>query len=249
MRPGPAVLNPVVARLTLSGLLGRRRALVLLLLPGVLLAVVIVFRLVGGVEEGVAVELLDGLGLGTMLPVLCVIVGTATIGPEIEDGSIVYLLSKPLPRGTIIRTKLAVAVLTSLVLGAVPIWVAGIVLLGTRDDVALTYAVVAAVATLGYCALFLLLGTLTSNAVVIGLVYAILWETTVAGLVPGARAVSIRQWAGAVGRAMAGPDAGRIGLTSGVSLPVGVVLLAVTVVGATWWATVRLRRLSLGTQE
>lgn len=242
-------MNAVVARLTLSGVLGRRRAAVLLLLPGVLLVVVVVVRLVGGTGEGAAVDLLDGLGLGTMLPVLCVVVGTSTIGPEIEDGAIVYLLSKPLARGTIVRTKLAVAVVTTLLLGAVPIGLAGLVLVGTRDGVALTYAVVAAVAATAYCALFLLLGALTGNAVVIGLLYAIIWETTVAGLVPGARAVSVRQWAGAVGESMLGSDADRLGLDSPVALPVAVVLLVVLVVVATWLATRRLRRLSLSAPE
>ncbi len=49
------------------------------------------------------------------------------------------------------------------------------------------YAVGAAVAGAAYCAVFLLLAVVTRNAVVVGLVYALLWETTVAGWYPARR--------------------------------------------------------------
>jgi len=188
---------------------------------------------------------LDQLGLGLVLPVLCVVVGTSVVGPEIEDGSIVYLLSKPLSRGAIARTKLLVAVATTWALGALPVGIAALVLPGTGVEVALTYTVVAAVAAVAYCAVFLLLGVLTGNAVVIGLLYALIWETTVGAIVPGARALSIRQWAVSIGEELLGTDADRIGLTSEVPTVVAVVLLVVITLGATWWATRRLRALSL----
>ena len=45
-----------------------------------------------------------------------------------------------------------------------------------------------------YAALFLLLGVLTRHAVVIGLVYALLWESLVGNFVPGAKVLSVQQW-------------------------------------------------------
>ena len=244
-------MSAVVARLTLAGLLGRRRVLVLALLPMVLLVVAVVFRLVAGAQEQVGVGVLDGLGLGTLLPVLCVVVGTSVIGPEIEDGAIVYLLSKPLPRGTILRTKLAVAIVVTWVLGALPVGVAGVVLLGTGDlGAAAVYTAVAAVAAVVYCALFVLLGVLTGNAVVIGLLYALIWETTVAGVVPGARALSVRQWALSLGEALLGPDAAaRLGVDADLVLPVALVLMVSVVLGATWCAIRLLGRLGLSAPE
>jgi len=179
-------VNATVAQLTARSLLGRRRVLILMALPVVLLLLCGAIRLLAGSDPQVGVGLLGGFALGTVVPLLGVIAGTGAIGPEIDDGSIVYLLSKPLSRPTIVRTKLVVASATAIVLSAVPTLIAGFVLLGTTDRIAVAYAVAAAAASLTYCAGFLLLAVVTRNAVVIGLIYALVWETVIGGYVPGA---------------------------------------------------------------
>lgn len=239
----------VIARLTVSGLLGRRRAAVLVVLPLVLLVLAGVFRAVGGQDLRTAVLLLSTLGLGTVVPLLCVVVGTGVVGPEIEDGSILYLLSKPLRRSLIVLSKLAVAVATSWALLVPSVLVAGVLLVGTAQRLAVAYALAAAVAAVAYCALFLLLAVLTRNAVVIGLLYALIWETTIAGVVPGARVLSVRQWAYAVAEAVAGDEAVRQGVDSDVGLTTSIVLLALVTGLASTYAVRRLRALRLGGQE
>ena len=246
MSTAPAV---VVARLTASTLLGRRRVLVLMALPAVLLVVAVLFRALAGARASTAVTLVGGLGLGTLVPLLCVIVGTGVIGPEIEDGSIVYLLAKPLRRPVIVVSKLAVAVVTAWVLAAVPILLAGLVLAGGSQRLAVAYAVGAVVAALAYCSVFLLLAVLTRNAVIVGLLYALIWETTVAGFVPGARSLSIRQWSLAVVEWIVGADAESLGAGSDVGLVTSVVALVVVTGAATVYAGVRLRSLRLTTTE
>ncbi len=236
----------VVARLTVSGLLGRRRAAVLMVLPLVLLVLAGVFRAAAGRDLDIAVLLLGNLALGTVVPLLCVVVGTGVLGPEIEDGSILYLLSKPLRRSSILLSKLGVAVLTAWALLVPAVLVAGLVLAGTGERLAVAYAVAAAAAAVAYCALFLLLAVLTRNAVVIGLLYALIWETTIAAVVPGARALSIRQWALALAEAVVGDDAVGLGVDSDVALGTAVALLVVVTGGATAYATARLRTLRLG---
>lgn len=235
----------VVARLTASVLLGGRRAAVLLALPLVLVALAVVFRLVGGRDPGTAVTLLGGVGLGTVVPLLCVVVGTGVIGPEIEDGSIVYLLSKPLRRSSIVASKLAVAVVTAWAVLVPAVVVAGLVLTGSAERLAVAYALATAVAAVAYCAVFLLLAVLTRNAVIIGLLYALVWETTIAAVVPGARALSIRQWALSVAESVVGDDAARLGVASDVMLRTALVLLVVVATAATAHAARRLRTLRL----
>lgn len=238
-------MNATVVRLTARALLGRRRALVLVVLPSVLLVLAVLVRAVSGQDPDTAVTLLDGLALGTVVPLLGVIVGTGVLGPEIDDGSIVYLLSKPLDRRRILLSKLAVAVAASLVLAALPVLLAGLILAGGADRLALGYFVAAAVAGTAYCAVFLLLAVLTRNAVIVGLLYALIWETTVAGVVPGAQALSIRQWALSIAERIApASDA-----SSAVGLGPGVVLLLAVTVGAGWWATRRLRTLDLHAEQ
>jgi ABC-2 type transport system permease protein len=240
-------MNVTVARLTLRALLGRRRALLLFALPALLVLLAGVVRWVSGPHPGLAAPVLGDVGLGTIVPLLALIAGTGAIAPEIDDGSIVYLLSKPLNRFTIVVSKYAVAVGTVLTFAALPTLAAGLILAGTQGRLAYAYAGAAAVASLAYCALFLLLGVVSRNAVVIGLLYALIWESLVGGLVPGARALSVQQWATAVGERIS--VARDWPVQSAVSLTTGVTLLAVVAVGATALAGWRLRSLRLTSDE
>jgi ABC-2 type transport system permease protein len=180
------------------------------------------------------------------VPLLGLIAGTGSIGPEIDDGSIVYLLTKPLDRHVIVLTKFLVAAAVVTALAAVPTLAAGLVLTGTADDLAVAYAVGAAIAGIAYCALFVLLAVITRNAVVIGLLYALVWESLVGQFVPGAQALSIQQWALAVTERIVGsPATERLDVTSAVGLAPAVVLLLVVTVGAVWYAGRRLRTIRL----
>ena len=111
-------MNSTVASLTSRSLLGRKRTLVLMLLPAALLALCVLARVLAGLdselerelEGALAPDLLWAFGIAILMPLLSLIAGTGSIGPEIDDGSIVYLLAKPLNRYSIVVTKLAVAI-------------------------------------------------------------------------------------------------------------------------------------------
>jgi ABC-2 type transport system permease protein len=238
-------VNGTVARLTARGLLGRRRALLLLLLPAVLIALAALARALAGSDPGHTVTLLGGFALGTLVPLLGLIAGTGAIGPEIDDGSIVYLLTKPLDRHSIVVTKFVVAAAVVVALGAVPTLIAGLVLSGTDERLAVAYAVGAAVAGVAYCALFVLLAVVTRNAVVVGLLYALVWESLVGQFVPGAQTLSVQQWALAITQWIVGAPAERLGVTSAVGLAPAVVLLVLVTGGAIWYAGRRLQTIRL----
>ncbi|MFF8832122.1 ABC transporter permease [Streptomyces sp. NPDC015131] len=237
--------NPTVARLTYRALLGRRRALILFALPGLLLLIAAAVRAFNGADDQVAADVLGGFALATMVPLIGVIAGTGAIGPEIDDGSIVYLLAKPVKRPTIIFTKLIVAVAVTMVFSAVPTFVAGMILNGNGQQVAVAHTVAALVASIAYSALFLLLGTVSRHAVVIGLVYALVWETLFGSLIAGAKTLSVQQWALAVAEKVTGGGL----VASDVSLPAAVALLAGVTVAATWYAGQKLRTLTLAGEE
>ncbi|MFD7375898.1 ABC transporter permease [Streptomyces mirabilis] len=237
--------DPTVARLTYRALLGRRRALILCALPVLLIVISAAVRSFAGADDHVASDLLGGFALATMVPIIGVIAGTGAIGPEIDDGSVVYLLAKPLKRPTIIFTKLIVAIAVTMAFSALPTFIAGMILNGNGQQVAVAYTVAALVASIAYAALFLLLGTVTRHAVVFGLVYALVWEALFGSLVSGARTLSVQQWALAVGHKVTGGDL----VTSDVGLPTATVLLVVVTVLATWYAGQRLRSLTLAGEE
>jgi ABC-2 type transport system permease protein len=244
-------MNRVVMRLTARSLLGRRRALALLVLPMLLVGLAVLIRMMIGADAELATAVVIVFGLGTLMPLLGLIAGTGAIGPEIGDGSIIYILAKPLRRSTIILSKLVVAIVVAASFGVVPIYIAGWLLSGSAGSAALAPAVGALVAAIAYCALFLLLAVVTRNAVVIGLVYALVWESVVGQFIPGAQTLSVQQWSLSITDRMLGDDLGGafLGLDPAVELRTGVIMLVVVSVGAVALASRRLRRVRLTSDE
>ncbi len=246
-------MNATVASLTRRSLLGRTRTLVLLLLPTVLVALCVLARVLAAVDPefereldgSLAPDLLGAFGIAVLMPLLSLIAGTGSIGPEIDEGSIVYLLAKPISRHTIVHTKLAVAMAVVVVFGVLPIAVAGVVLTGEVGAVTVAYAVGALASGVTYASLFLLLAVVSRNAVVIGLIYALIWESLVGGVVPGAQALSVQQWSLAVVQRVLGDSAALVGLDAAVGFGTGVVLLVALAVVASWYAGRRLQTLRL----
>ena len=75
-----------------------------------------------------------GLGLAVIVPLVALLATTGLLAPEIDDGSISYLLAKPISRHTIVVSKLVVAATCVLVFAAVPMLVAGLVLLADEPE-------------------------------------------------------------------------------------------------------------------
>lgn len=242
-------MNPVVMELTVRGLLGRRRSLLLLALPLLLLGLAALTRWASGGSEEASNGLINGFGMGTLLPLICLLIGTGVIGPEIDDGSIVYLLAKPVPRRSILLGKLAVALAATVLFAVLPIMAA--TALAGDDELRLTTALGTAslLAGLTYTTIFVALAVLSRNAVIIGLLYALLWESVLGGYVPGVRNVSVRQWALAPAEDMLGFRASQWGVRSAVDVPVGLILLAVVAVLATWFAIRKLKVLRLAAAD
>jgi ABC-2 type transport system permease protein len=90
-----------------------------------------------------------------------------------------------------------------------------------------------------------LLAIITRSAVVVGLIYVLIWETLVGNFVPGAQVLSIQQWALAITEKVIGSSAEGLGVTAAVSFGTGLILLSVIVIGCTWYAGLRLRSLRL----
>jgi ABC-2 type transport system permease protein len=220
-----------LAAVTLRGLLNRRRTLLLVLAGVLMVGVAALSRLAESTEADAlqfTARLLADFGLGVLLPLVAVIVGTATIGSELEDGTIIYLLAKPIPRLLIVAVKAVIAWLLVTVLVSPAVLVSGVIGTGGDADLGVAYALAAAVGALEYTTVFLALSLLTSRALVIGLAYVVIWEGVVAGLFAGTRILSVRQHALAVADALAGEGAISAELSAGIGLAmaVGVAALA-----------------------
>jgi ABC-2 type transport system permease protein len=237
-------MTGALVSLTLRALLNRRRTLLLALLGVLTVAVVGIFRLSDPTPEQaleVTRQLLSDLALGVLLPIVAVIVGTAAIGSELDDGTIVYLLARPVPRWRIVIVKLLVAWAVVMILVVPATLVAG--LIGQDDpSLAIGFAAAAAVGALEYTAVFVALSLLTSRALVVGLAYVVVWEGVVAGLFAGTRPLSVRQHALAVAEALGGVDAAGI---AEVALGAAIGAVAVVTIAATILAVRRLETVEL----
>lgn len=237
-------MTGTLVSITLRGLLNRRRTLLLVLLGGLVVLVAGLYRLSGPPASESADftwALLGNFGLGVLVPLVAVIVGTAALGSELEEGTIVYLLARPVARWRIVLVKLLVAWLVVSALVAVPILVAGMVAHPSDPSLAIGYAVASVVAALEYTAVFLALSLVTSRALIVGLAYVVIWEGVVGSLFAGTRIISIRQHALAVAQAIADDTAVGAELATGVAL----LMTGLVVVLATFVAIRRLERVEL----
>jgi ABC-2 type transport system permease protein len=228
-------VSGVIARITLRQLLSRRRTLLLLLLGGVLILAAGIFRLAG--EEARALPftagLLSNLGIGTLMPLVALIFGTGAIGAEIEDGTAIFLLAKPINRRIVVLTKLAVAAVCAAALTCAPMLLAGVIAAGgLGDGLVLGMVGGAAIGSLLYCSIFVALSLVTGRALVFGLAYVLIWEGLLAGLFAGTRTFSVRQIALAFADAIGGIRSdlfdAPVNLTT--ALVVGTFLLVLTTV-------------------
>ena len=154
--------------------------------------VALLIRLAGGGRDTAAI--LDALVIRTVLPLVALMIGTSAIGSS-EDGTAIYLLIKPIARWRIALAKMGVAAGLAVVLVVPPMILTGILIAGT-DGAALgtTFGYsLAAIGDIAYACLFTALGALTSRALIVGLLYVLLWEGVLSGLLEGTQFLSIRQ--------------------------------------------------------
>ncbi len=233
------MMNPTIVRITARGLLGRKRALLLIPLPILLIGLAVLGKASGTDVGEWGGPVLIGLGLSVVLPLTALIVGTSALGSEIDDGTIVHILTKPLPRRQIILAKLAVAFGITALVSAVPLVIAGTIV--SSAQLGLGLAAGALVGALAYSAIFVALSLVTRRPVAFGLLYLIVWESLLAGVLSGTLQLSVQQYALTIADRISDSAL----LKGTVSLPVAVVMSVLLTVGGTVLAIDRLRSFSL----
>lgn len=242
-------MNAAVAVLTFRQLLGKRRTLVLSLFALIPIALALVFLARGERDpaEWTARILLGQIVAGTLLPLAALVFGTAALGSEIEDGTAVYLLAKPVPRRSILAAKLFSAWAVTVGFVATAGIVGALISVQGADEsgrIIVAFAIAITAGALVYSCVFVALSLLTTRAFIAGLIYVFVWEGIVTRLFTGTRIFSVRQYtlglAGLIGdlpTRVFNPDLGGTGAIVGM-LIVGT--------GATWLAVRRLQRFQVG---
>src|SRR3954470_3759720 len=156
-------LNRTVLWLTRRQLFAKRRlyiAIALMLIPA-LITLIIRFNAIEGDLDpvGSLQTIYREIVLGVLLPVGALVFGTSAFGGEVDDGTLIYLMVKPVPRWQLTFSKYIVALLATLAV-VIPAILLAWLAMGNGVDfrVPLGYSAGAAVGALIYCATFVTLG-------------------------------------------------------------------------------------------
>lgn len=185
-----------------------------------------------------AVDTVSALGLGLIVPVVALVLGSAALGTWVDDETLVYVWLRPVRRWVV-----AVAATLAAVSVAVPVTVVALSILaalgsgGDADAIAGT-AIGAAFGGVAYTAVFVALGLLIRRALLWGLIYVFIWEFFVARAGDGASRLSINSYAASLLSDLSGIE---IRLADRAAVTSYIVLTTITVV-ATAFTTWRLQR-------
>lgn len=226
-------------RVTLRQLLGRRRTILLVLLCLVPVLLAVAFRAAEETSVSRFTRIVfDFLYVPILLPLVAILFGTGAFGAEIEDGTIVYLMAKPIPRGVVVIAKALAAASVAILLTVGSIALSGVIQLlqaGSEGQATiLAYAAAMVVGCLCYALLFMVVSLFTRRALVIGIGYMLVWEAGLANSLPGVANLSIRQYALGVADAFTQlhTDPSRLPPTTALTLAVILVFAALGL--ATW---------------
>jgi ABC-2 type transport system permease protein len=134
--------------------------------------------------------LVDSYGLSLLVPVVALVFGSAALGDLAEDGTLVYLWLRPLPRWQLALSAFAAAVAVTVPVAVLPL-VVGAALSGQGGRLVAAAATGGLLATIGYCAVFCGVGLRVRRALAWGLAFLLIWEQAVARVSHGAARASL----------------------------------------------------------
>ncbi len=175
-------------------------------------------------------------GLGLVVPLAALWLGTAAIGDLVEDRLLVYLWLKPVARWQLPAAAVLATVTLVIPLAALPLAVAALV--AGAGEVALASFAAASLAACAYAGLFVAAGLWFRRAVWWGLAFILLWENAGSHASDGTERFTVTSWARSIVATVPDVDVQLGGRSATAAFGV---LLAIAVAG---WilATVRYRR-------
>ena len=237
----PLRATAVIHSVLLKQLISRGRLLgisIIGLLP-ILLGWVIGRQSDDPLEAGVG--FVSYMGLSILIPIVALIFASASLGDTREDGTLVYLWLRPIPRWSVAGGAWAASVTIALPLTVIPMAITAI-LLDAGNALLSATILTSILAVCAYCGIFLLLGLLVKNPVMWGLAYIFVWEATIASFAKPAAALAVSGYSRSIMTGRTGVDFDYLW-----SPPQGtsIFMLIIIVVAAVGVSTVRLNRLEV----
>lgn len=235
----------LIAGVTVRLALRQRRVWLIALLALSPVAISLIGRLGSPVRyPGDAAELATGIFstvvVSLVLPLTALLVGTSIIGQDLDEGTVVYLLTKPLARWKILVGKVLAGWSITAAFVALAVIGTGVIALSGEygGSLILAFAVASLAGALAYIVVFVALGLRFNRALIIGLAYAFIWEGTISPLISGVRFLSIRAYTIGIARALT--DVSTDGFEATLSAPLAIALLTVLVIGGGSYSVWRL---------
>ena len=172
------------------------------------------------------------------MPLVALVFGTAALGSEIDDGTAVYLLTKPIPRWAIVaRRRSLVAGRPDRGLLLVPATLVSGILIGgtgpTQLGITVAFAIAVLVGSFVYSTIFVALSAATSRGLVIGLAYSLLWEGLLSGALKGTQLFSVREYIRGIASALA-PRGTIVSVVGGNGFAFALIAIAIIAALASW---------------
>ena len=205
------------------------------------------FSIIAG-NSGVSTEefveaVIEGLSISLIVPLVTLMVAAPLFADEIDDRTLANLTLSPIPRWQIVLPKL----LSAVTVASVPIFIGvfAAAVIGVPDDHFSFGLAIAAGSLIGivcYGSLFAFVGTITTRAIVFGLVYAFIWETILASIAPGLRYVSVKMQVLSITNAL---DTDVVLTSTLPELPYAIIAATVVTIGCAALCVWRLRTMDV----
>jgi ABC-2 type transport system permease protein len=140
-----------------------------------------------------ATQFLSVFGLAVAVPLTTLVFASAALGDIIDDGTMVYLWLRPVPRVRIVGAAAAATLTVVLPLVLTPL-VLTAVLTGGGTDLVIGTALSAFFGILAYTGLFVMIGVRVRRSLVWGLLYVFIWEGFVANAGQTASRLAVRAY-------------------------------------------------------
>lgn len=157
-----------------------------------------IFRSTGGDDANLAEFLLtryNALVVSMLLPLAALVTAAGATSAEREDGTILYLLTTTTSRALLALVRWVFAVVVTSVIVLLAVIGTGLVAGNGSDPTCVmrAFAIGSVVGAAVYSAVFLAMAVWLRRSLLVGLLYVLVWEGTISGLVPAVKYLSARQ--------------------------------------------------------
>ena len=142
-------------------------------------------------------DMFPAIMIGMIVPITALLLAGSIMANDIEEGTAVFTLTKPLSRIRILLERYGASALLAVIVSLLSANAAMVIQSGRADKLGSLMFAYSAAITFGammYSALFLALSFLTRRGIIVGLLYILVWESTLAGQFAGTRSLSVKEY-------------------------------------------------------